>query len=105
RLYKTELSALPLIELDKKSLGRKVIKDWKLLSRYNSLAADSQLKTYPTKSEWGWLAFVLAKFPNFAKIFLRDDVYEKLKRMVEDLIDGDNIFYKDRCGGESWFDG
>ena len=95
RLYKTELPALPLIELDKKSLGRKVIKDWKLLSRYNSLAADSQLKTYPTKAEWGWLAFVLEKFPNFAKIFLSDDDYVELKRMVKELVDGDNIFFKD----------
>lgn len=100
-----ELPTIPLIELDEKSMGRKVIKDWKLLSRYNSMAADKQLKTYPTKAEWGWLAFVLEKFPNFTKIFLSDDVYEKLKRMVEDLVDGDNIFYKDRSSGESWFDG
>lgn len=105
RLYKTELPALPLIELDKKSLGRKVIKDWKLLSRYNSLAADSQLKTYPTKAEWGWLAFALEKFPNFTKIFLSNDDYEELKTMVEELVDGDNIFFKDGCSGESWFDG
>lgn len=102
---KTELSALPLIELDEKSSGRKVIKDWELLSRYNSLAADSQLKTYPTKAEWGWLAFVLEKFPNFAKIFLSDDDYVELKRMVKELVDGDNIFFKDGRRGESWFDG
>ena len=100
-----ELPAIPLIELDEKSLGRKAIKDRKLLSRYNSLAADKQLKTYPTEAEWGWLVFVLEKFPNFTKIFLSDDVYAKLKGMVEDLVDGDNIFYKDRCSGESWFDG
>lgn len=105
RFYKTELSVLPLIELDKKRLGRKVIKDWELLSRYNSLAADSQLKTYPTKAEWGWLAFALEKFPNFTKIFLSNDVYEELKTMVEKLVDGDNMFFKDGCGGESWFDG
>lgn len=105
RFYKTELSVLPLIELDKKSLRRKVIKDWELLSRYNSLAADSQLKTYPTKAEWGWLAFALEKFPNFTKIFLSNDVYEELKTIVEKLVDGDNIFFKDGCGGESWFDG
>ena len=102
---KTELSALPLIELDEKSSGRKVIKDWELLSRYNSLAADSQLKTYPTKAEWGWLAFVLEKFPNFAKIFLSDDDYVELKRMVKELVDGDNIFFKDGRRGESWFEG
>lgn len=102
---KTELSALPLIELDEKSLGRKVIKDWELLSRYNSLAADSQLKTYPTKAEWGWLAFVLEKFPNFTKVFLSDVVYAELKQMVKDIVDNDNIFFKDRCSGESWFDG
>lgn len=100
-----ELRDMPLIELEGKSLGRKVIKDWKLLSRYNSMAADKQLKTYPTKAEWGWLAFVLEKFPNFTKIFLSNDVYVELKQMVEKLVDGDNIFFKDGCGGESWFDG
>ena len=75
-----ELPTIPLIELDEKSMGRKVIKDWKLLSRYNSMAADKQLKTYPTKAEWGWLAFVLEKFPNFTKIFLSDD-YSHIRRM------------------------
>lgn len=100
-----ELPIMPLVKLPSKNSEGKVIKDKELFSTYNSLAAEQDLITYPTKAEWGWLAFVLEKFPKFVQVFLEQSVFDKLKEKVNKIIRGDNIFFKDRCGGESWFDG
>lgn len=100
-----ELPIMPLVKLPSKNSEGKVIKDKELFSIYNSLAAEQDLITYPTKAECGWLAFVLEKFPKFVQVFLEQSVFDKLKEKVNKIIGGDNIFFKDGYSGESWFDG
>lgn len=100
-----KLPIMPLIKLPDKNLNGKDIREKELFSKYNSLASEKDLITYPTKAECGWLAFVLEKFPKFVQIFLTQQVFEELKEKVDKIIQGDNIFFKDGCGGESWFDG
>ena len=100
-----ELPIMPLVKLSSKNSEGKVIEDKELFSTYNSLAAEQDLITYPTKAEYGWLAFVLEKFPKFVQVFLEQSVFDKLKEKVNKIIRGDNIFFKNGCGGESWFDG
>ena len=70
-----ELPIMPLVKLSSKNSEGKVIEDKELFSTYNSLAAEQDLITYPTKAEYGWLAFVLEKFPKFVQVL--QCIYQK----------------------------